>query len=98
MKFPFKTVTNLAGSLASSNAWLTVLVPPNLGFQLVADYPLLALNGMLSNNFIVQYSTNLSGTNWVNLLSITNLLSSPYEFIDPAGVVQPARYYRVLMQ
>ena len=33
---------------------------------------------MLSSNFVVQYSTNLAGTNWVNLLSLTNLPASPY--------------------
>jgi hypothetical protein len=53
---------------------------------------------MLSNNFTVQYSTNLSGTNWINLLSLSNLTSSPYQFLDPAGVVPPARFYRAFMQ
>jgi hypothetical protein len=42
-------------------------------------------------NFVVQYSTNLAGTNWMNLLSLTNLPSSPYLFIDSGGVGQPAR-------
>ena len=53
---------------------------------------------MLSSNFVVEYSTNLAGTNWMNLLSLTNLPSSPYLFLDPAGVVPPARYYRAFMQ
>jgi len=53
---------------------------------------------MLSNNFVVQYSTNLAGTNWINLLSLTNLSASPYQFLDPAGVEQPARFYRAFMQ
>ena len=34
---------------------------------------------------MVQYSTNLAGTNWINLLSLTNLPASPYLFLDPAG-------------
>jgi hypothetical protein len=91
-------ITNLAGSVTSSNALLTVLVRPVLNLQLAAGYPLLNLNGMLSNNFVVQYSTNLAGTNWVNLLSLTNLSSSPYEFLDPAGIGQTARFYRAFMQ
>jgi len=74
------------------------VVPPTLALQFVAGYPVLNLNGMLSNNFVVQYSTNLADTNWINLLSLTNLSSSPYEFLDPAGVVPPARYYRAFMQ
>jgi len=56
------------------------------------------LGGMLSNNFMVQYNTDLIGTNWITLLSLTNLLTSPYLFIDPAGIVPPARFYRAVMQ
>jgi len=91
-------VTNLAGSVTSSNALLTVIVPPTLALQLSAGYPLLSLEGMLSSNFVVQYSANLAGTNWINLLSQTNLPSSPYLFLDPAGDGQRARFYRAFMQ
>jgi len=91
-------VTNSSGSVTSSNALLTVIVPPTMALQFLAGYPLLNLNGMLSNNFTVQYSTNLADTNWINLLSVSNLSSSPYQFLDPAGIVPPARFYRALMQ
>jgi hypothetical protein len=91
-------VTNLAGSATSSNALLTVIVPPTLALQLWAGYPLLDLSGMLSSNFVVQYSTNLSGSNWMNLLSLSNLPASPYLFLDPAGDGEPARFYRAFMQ
>jgi len=91
-------VTNLAGSVTSSNASLVVLVPPSLALQFTAGYPVLNLNGMLSNNFVVQYNTDLSGTNWTTLLSLSNLLTTPYLLLDPAGVVPPARFYRALMQ
>ena len=91
-------VTNLAGSVTSSNAFLTVVVPPTLALQLLAGYPLLDLSGMLSSNFVVQYSTNLAGTNWMDLLSRSNLPASPYLFLDPAGDGEPARYYRAFMQ
>jgi hypothetical protein len=47
---------------------------------------------------MVQYSTNLAGTNWINLLSLSNLSASPYLFLDPAGVVPPAQFYRAFMQ
>ena len=91
-------VTNLAGSVASSNALLTVVVPPTLGLQLWAGYPLLDLDGMLGNDFVVQYRTNVASTNWINLLSLTNLPFSPYLFLDPAGDSEPARFYRVFVQ
>ena len=47
-----------------------------------SGYPLLNLDGMLGSNFVVQYSTNLAGSNWLNLLSLTNLPSSPYLFLE----------------
>jgi hypothetical protein len=91
-------VTNLAGSVTSSNALLTVIVPPTVALELLAGYPLLNLEGMLSSNFVVQYSTNLAGGNWMNLLSLSNLPASPYLFLDPAGDGEPARFYRAFMR
>ena len=91
-------VTNLAGIATSSNAMLTVLIPPTLTLEIGAGYPLLTLNGMLSNTFTIQYSTNLTGTNWITLLSLSNLVTSPYLFLDPAGNDQPTMFYRALMQ
>ena len=90
--------TNWAGSMTSSNAFLTVMAPPTLALQMWAGYPVLNLNGMLNNNFVVQYSTNLAGTNWTHLLSLTNLPSSPYPFLDSGGAGQPVRFYRAFMQ
>jgi hypothetical protein len=46
---------------------------------------------------MVQFDTNLSDTNWINLLSVTNLPSSPYPFIDYSGAGQPARFYRAFL-
>jgi hypothetical protein len=69
-----------------------------VALQFVSGCPQLNLGGALNNNFVVQYSTNLAGTNWVNLLCIPNLSASPYQFLDPAGVVPPARFYRAFMQ
>lgn len=91
-------VTSLAGTVTSSNALLMVIVPPSLALQLWAGYPVLELNGMLGNNFVVQYNTNLASTNWNNLLSLSNLSASPYMFLDPFGVAQPARFYRAFMR
>jgi hypothetical protein len=52
----------------------------------------------LNSNFVMQYSTNLAGTNWMNLLSLSNLPASPYLFLGPAGDGEPARFYRAFMQ
>jgi uncharacterized repeat protein (TIGR03803 family) len=90
-------VSNTSRSVTSSNATLTVIDPPMLGLQLSAGCPLLSLYGMLSNKFVVQYTTNPAGTNWFSLLSLTNLKAYPYLFRDSGGAGQPARFYRAWM-
>jgi uncharacterized repeat protein (TIGR03803 family) len=91
-------ISNANSSVTSSNVILTVIYPPTLALQFLAGYPLLDLNGMLSNNFVVQYSTNLADPYWINLLSISNLSASPYQFMDPVGSSQSMRFYRAVMQ
>jgi hypothetical protein len=91
-------LTNYFGSATSSDAALIVNIQPTLAVQTVAGYPLLALSGILSSNFVVQYSTNLADTNWLNLLTLTNLPSCPYLFSDPDGPGDQARFYRAFMQ
>jgi len=52
----------------------------------------------LSSNFVAQCSTNLAGSNWIHMLSLTNLPASPYLFLDPAGDREPVRFFRAFMQ
>ncbi len=92
------TVGNFAGSVTSSNATLSVLVPPTLKIQVLSGYPVLNLNGLLGYNYFVQASTNLAEANWINVLTISNLSASPYQFLDPAGTTKPSRFYRAVMQ
>ena len=86
------------GSVITFDALLRVIARPTLTLELWAGYPLLNLYGMLSNDFVVQYNTNLTDPNWIHLLSLTNLPYSPYLFLDPAGDGEPARFYRAFMQ
>jgi hypothetical protein len=58
----------------------------------------IVIASVLSSNFVVQYSTNLAGSKWVNLLSLTNLTANPYLFLDPAGEGEPVRFYRAFMK
>jgi uncharacterized repeat protein (TIGR03803 family) len=90
-------IVNPYGSLSSAYAVLTVVVQPTLAIQLSAGYPLLTLAGTIGSNFVVQYTTNFVQTNWMSLLSVTNMQYSPYPFLDPVGVGQPARFYRAFM-
>jgi hypothetical protein len=90
-------VVNGFSSQSSEHALLSVIVPPNLTLELSAGYPLLTLSGSPGSNFFVQYSTNLQGADWTQLLSLTNLPSSPFQFLDPAEAAQPDRFYRAVM-
>jgi hypothetical protein len=47
-------VSNVAGSVTSSNAWLTVFFSPTVALQVAGGFPVfLRLNGMLSSNYAV---------------------------------------------
>ena len=76
----------------------TAATPSQLTLQFLSGYPLLSLYGTLSNTYAIEYSTNLADTNWKSLLIVPNLSISPFQMIDPAGIVPPARFYRALMQ
>jgi hypothetical protein len=91
-------VTNVSGSVTSAPAVLTVNFLPSLTAQFLAGYLQLNLKGMLSSNFTIQYSTNLATTNWITLLTLSNLLNTPYSFADTNGMIFPTRFYRAQMQ
>jgi hypothetical protein len=74
-----------------------VIIPSSLALDFWAGYPVLGLSGMLSSNFVVQYSTNLAGSNWIDPLSLSNLPFSPYLSLDPDGNDEPARFYGAFM-
>jgi len=46
---------------------------------------------------VVQYNTDLTTTNWVDWLIISNLGTSPLQLTDPEGAADLARFYRVIM-
>jgi hypothetical protein len=90
-------ISNRFWRITSSNTTLDVTkFAPKLSLKLSADYPSLALHGMYGENFLVQYSTNLAPGGWMNLLSLTNLSSDPYLFLDPSGDSDHFRFYRAL--
>jgi uncharacterized repeat protein (TIGR03803 family) len=92
-------VSNFYGVVTSSNATLTVIIPPpTLALQFLAGYPLLSLYGTLGEIYTVEYTTNLAVPNWTPMLIVPNLSISPFLMIDPAGIVPPTRFYRAVMQ
>lgn len=82
------------GSLTSESEFAA----PSVGVQYSSGGPLLTLSRTPGSNFVVQYNTNLQPLTWSNLLSLTNLSSGSYMFLDPSAAGQPARFYRVFMQ
>src|SRR5438105_11230101 len=84
-------ITNPAGTVTSSNAMLTVVVPPRLALELLSGYPVLTINGTPGSTYIVQFSADLTLTGWANLVVFTNLPSTPVTFIDTAPATYPYR-------
>jgi hypothetical protein len=87
-------VTNIAGSILSSNAVLTVTPSQGLKFDLVALLPngqvRLVLRGE-PGNYSVQTASNLADwVPWTNV-SISN---TPIELIDTSAPGTSSRFYR----
>lgn len=72
------------------------IISPTLALQLYFGYPLVSLFGTLGDTYTLEYSTNLSVSNWTPILIVPNLSISPFQMIDPAGVGQPSRFYRAV--
>jgi hypothetical protein len=87
-------VTNVAGTLVSSNALLTLLAGQSPHFDLISILPdqrvQLTLSGEPGNNYVLEISSNL--LDWTNLVTLSNAAGT-VEFIDdPATNAQ--RNYR----
>jgi formylglycine-generating enzyme required for sulfatase activity len=66
---------------------------PIVNLQLYAG---LTISGTVGNNYVVQYVTNLSQTNWQTLTNLT-LPSSPYLLVDTSTTATVGRFYRMEM-
>jgi len=90
-------VSNVAGSVTSSNALLTVTVPQVLQFELISILPdqtvRLVLSGEVGSNYTILSSSNL--LDWTPLGTVSNT-NGTFEFIDdPATNGQ--RMYRATL-
>jgi len=94
--------TTYFGGSNNQGTVFRLMLPPvvrtTLDLQLSGGNVQLNLAGATGNNYAVQYTTNLLNPNWVDLLSLTNLQTSPVSFLDPAGVVPTGRFYRAITQ
>jgi len=97
-------VTNVAGSITSSNAVLLVHVPQRLGVPvLLPDGTLRLTSGDMDGgtisasdlaNLQAQASTNL--VNWVTLPGSLTLTNGMLRLQDPGWTNQPLRFYRII--
>ena len=89
------TITSPEGSVTSSNAVLTVIVPPSLfAAPSVAGSFSLAWSAQSNFTYQLQYTTNLSAPSWVNLggpITATNGSASTADF----PVSDFRRFYRL---
>jgi DNA-binding beta-propeller fold protein YncE len=91
-------VTNLAGSVTSLVATLTVLVPPQPGqfdsLSLLADGSLLLnMSGMANTNYVLEFTSD-----WVTWSPLMTNFSGPdglFQFDDPSVATNSERFYRL---
>jgi hypothetical protein len=81
-------VSNVAGSLSSSNAVVSLL-----NLNLFAG---LTIVGKIGGTYQIDYRTDLNSSNWTVLTNLV-LPSSPYLFIDPQPANGSQRFYRALL-
>lgn len=97
------TVTNLFGSVTSSNATLTALdlsTPPSIltdepAFGVYTNHFTFRINAIRGQTCVVEYSFNLR--NWSPLATNTVTTSNPVTFVDPT-VTTFQRFYRVRLR
>ena len=89
-------LTNGAGSVINSNISVRIVPPGTLTLDFSAGHPNLNLFGSLSSNYVVQYTTNLSGGEWTELLTFTNLSNNLNQVIDSNSIFVPKRFYRAV--
>lgn len=87
-------LTNVAGTLTSSNATFTVAIPhPNfLNFLAQPGGIQIQVGGVAGSIYAIDYSTNLN-TGWSQLATFTNLTGT-YLFSDPAWTSNNLGFYR----
>jgi hypothetical protein len=90
-------VTNTTGSVLSDRVIVTVVAAaPRLNLQRATGLSSLTLEGLVGLTYRIEFTTNLSATNWTSLLGLS-LHTSPFTFIDSGASNSPARFYRVVV-
>jgi hypothetical protein len=93
------SVHNSLGTVDSAAANVVVFPAKAARLKLTTQYGMAALviDGLPGTQYRLDYTTNLSTTNWSNVVSLV-LPSSPYTFIDATSLNAPLRFYRAVAQ
>ena len=93
------SVHNSLGTVDSDTA--NVAVSPakaaRLKLTMLSGMASLVIDGQPGTQYRLDYTTNLSTTNWSNVINLV-LPSSPYTFIDATSLNAPLRFYRAVAQ
>jgi hypothetical protein len=70
-------------------------LPARLSLTRVNGMAALLIEGLPETEYTLEYTTNLSTTNWSNVITLV-LQGSSYTFIDATSLDAPVRFYRAL--
>jgi hypothetical protein len=81
----------------SDRATINVVSCPWLYLRQVSGLPALIIDGVVAGQtYRIEYSTNLSTTNWTGLVDLT-LGNKPFTLVDVQGTNSPMRFYRAVV-
>jgi hypothetical protein len=90
-------VSNALGSVPSAAAMLTVEVQPQLQMPARTNGNFTFVwSAVPGQTYQVQYSTNLTSTNWIDSGGVYTATNGTVTTIDPTGT-EPQRFYRVVL-
>lgn len=88
-------VTNSFGFAISAPARLKVIVPSQLNLNFTEGSPFLSFAGNTGATYVIQYSTNLASSNWIDLITLSNP-SGAFQFSDTNVSTNGSRFYRAV--
>jgi len=93
------SVSNSLGVAYSATATVTVVpaVSARMSLSLVSGFAAISVNGPVGTQYLLQYSTNLTTTNWNTLLNYDQNVN-PFIYIDSGSLGSQSRFYRAVAQ
>lgn len=91
------SVRNSLGMIDSASATVTVVpaIMPRLSLSRISGMAAISVDGPTGTQYLLQYSTDLTTTNWNTLLDY-NQNVNPFIYIDSGALGVPTRFYRAM--